>query len=301
MKRSIAIALMLCLICVLTASCKPTLPEDTASANDATGTVDTTDTIDLPYDTTEPPHSHEHIFVNESGNVCINHHYGNRNDYKLVTTPVLYVGDTENLEDDVLVWGELSGEHIIVLAWEKMTENIDSVSRRLIVYTSKDMGENWTGNSILLPTPVSREASVTNMVLSMTATTDYTTGSILITTDHNEVCFFVTEDGGETWEMRTYIIHYDTMHTGRLVDESIGFISFVAHGESGPEVFITENGGKDWRLMDIPVPDGYTGTGSYVNSAHKYNGALVLETVFEEGWLNYVSVDNGQTWEWERH
>lgn len=298
MKKFIATALLLCLVCTLTVSCKTTPSGNTADTKDTTATVDTTDATD----TTEPPHSSDFLFVNEeSGNVCINHHYGNRNDYKLVTTPVLYVGDTENLENDVLVWGEISGEHLIVLAWEKMTENIDAVSRRLIVYTSKDMGENWTGNSILLPTPVSREVSVTHMVLSMTSITDYATGSIVISTDHNEVCFFVTEDGGETWEMRTYIIHYDTMHTGRLVDESIGFISFIAYRESGPEVFITENGGKDWRLMDIPTPDGYTGKGSYVNSAYKYNGVLVLETVFEEGWLNYVSVDSGKTWKWERH
>ncbi len=291
MKKFIAAALLLCLICATAVSCNTTPSGDTE---------DTTDTVDT-LDTTEPPHSNEFIFVNESNNVCINHHYGNKNDYKLVTTPVLYVGDTENLENDVLVWGELSGEHLIVLAWEKMTENIDAASRRLIVYTSKDMGENWTGNSILLTTPVSREASVTHMEVFMTSITDYNTGSILITTDRSDVCFFVTEDGGETWEMRTYITHYDAVHTGRLVDESIGFISFIAHGESGPEVFITENGGRNWRHMDIPVPDGYTPKGSYVINAYKYNGALVLETVFEEEWLNYVSFDNGQTWEWESH
>ena len=303
MKKFIAVTLTLCLICALTASCKTTPPEDSASATDTTDTVDTTDTIDLPDDTTEPPHSDAHIFVNESGSVCINHYYGNRSDYKLVSTPALYDGDTENLENDVRIWSELSGEHIIVLAWEKTPENIDVSYRRVMVYTTKDMGETWAASELYLPSPISSRVRyvITNIVLSMSAATDNTVGSILITTDHSEVYLYATEDGGETWDMQTYIIHYDTVHTGRLVDRSIGFISFVAHGESGPEVFITENGGKDWRLMEIPVPDGYTGTGSYVNSAYKYNGVLVLETVFEEGWLNYVSVDNGKTWEWERH
>ncbi len=298
MKKFIAAALMLCLIFTLTVSCKTAPSGDTVDTADTTDTADTNDIVD----TTEPPHSNEFLFVNkESGNVCINHHYGNRNDYKLVSTPVIYIGDTENLEDDVLVWGDPSGEHLIVLAWEKGGDDIGAASRRLIVYTTKDMGENWIGTSLLLPTPVPAQSAVTNMVLSMSAATVNTVGSIIITTDHSEVCFFITEDGGETWEMRTYIIHYDALHTGGLVDESIGFISFIAHGESGPEVFITENGGRDWRLMDIPVPDGYTGTGSYVNSVYKYNGVLVLETVFEEEWLNYVSVDNGKTWKWQPH
>lgn len=290
MKRFITSVLTLFLLSVAITSCGDRSPQvDSESSDDTTAEI-----TDAPIN--------EYLFVSDDKRVCINHHYGNRSDYKLVKTPALWDGDTADLEENVRIWSELSGNHIILLIYERTPENADISERRAMVYTTKDMGESWSTSELPINNAPQGENPITISAMEIRMVDNNTpdsVGSIVLTTNYHKIFFYVTGDGGETWHQTSEFIHPSDMFTGGLLYEDIGIISFVSKAGEDLEVFITYDGGRTWSLVSIDTPSKYENVTGYVQSAYKYNGAIIIEAVFDEEVHRYVSFDRGQTWEWK--
>ncbi len=195
----------------------------------------------------------------------------------------------------------IDGDNIILALRENNGEYGDEDWMTASVYASRDGGGSWSSYSLdYTPTNTTNIFEPTSLVLNMI---DSEHGTVVLSTPRCEVFFYVTEDGGITWEKRRNfkLLNYriDGLHTGGLINNDLGFISFIPRDGKNPNVYITHNGGRDWTLMDITAPDGISDVGAYADTAYVNNGTVVIPIIYSDGVRNYISCDNGATWGWE--
>lgn len=63
--------------------------------------------------------------------------------------------------------------------------------------------------------------------------------------------------------------------------------------------YITLDGSRNWDLMDITLPEGYSDAGAYGKRAYIESGNIILPIVCGGEALRYVSADEGRSWKWE--
>ncbi|MBQ8551298.1 MAG: exo-alpha-sialidase [Clostridia bacterium] len=220
--------------------------------------------------------------------------------HSVITTPAKFCWELGDFAD--LCKFRIDGDNIVLVIRENNGEYGDGDWTDVLAYASSDGGVTWTSYSLdYTPTTTSNIFEVTSLVLNMI---DDMRGTAILSTPRCEVFFYVTEDGGVTWEKRRNfkLLNYriDGLHAGGLIDDELGFISFIAREGENPNVYITYDGGRTWTLMDISAPDGISDAGAYADMAYIRNGTVVIPILYADGERNYISRDNGVTWEWDR-
>ncbi len=219
--------------------------------------------------------------------------------HSVITTPAKFCWELFDFDD--LCHFYIDGNDIVLVLRENNGEYGDGDWTEVRAYASQDGGVTWSSFSLdYTPTTTTNIFEVTSLVLNMI---DGTRGTVVLSTPRCEVFFYVTDDSGVTWEKRRNfkLLNYriDGLHTGGLIDDELGFISFIARDGKNPNVYITYDGGRNWSLMDIAAPDGCSDEGAYAGMAYIENGAVILPIVYEDGVHEYISRDGGATWNWK--
>lgn len=219
--------------------------------------------------------------------------------HSMITTPAKFCWELYSFGELCKLY--IDGDNIILALRENNGEYGDEDWITASVYASQDGGVSWSSYSLdYTPTNTTNIFEPTSLVLNMI---DSEHGTVVLSTPRCEVFFYVTEDGGITWEKRRNfkLLNYriDGLHAGGLINDELGFISFIPRDGKNPNVYITHNGGRDWTLMDITAPDGISDVGAYADAAYESNGAVVIPVIYSDGVRNYISRDNGITWSWE--
>ena len=119
-------------------------------------------------------------------------------------------------------------------------------------------------------------------------------------------------DGGKTWDIGSTRDNYGGNHVVGMgfATDKIAFISYDPYNEhdgaDGPVISRTTDGGKTWKLLDVPVPDSLKGQ-KLISGIPFYDGDLLRYSVWlnpshgrKEGEPMYlISRDKGLTWEWD--
>ncbi len=218
----------------------------------------------------------------------------------VIATPAMFCYDLTGFSD--LCDFYIDGDSIVLVIRENNGEYVDGDWIDALAYASKDGGITWTSFSLdYTPTTTALVYEPTSLELNMI---NDTRGSVILSTPRCEVFFYVTEDGGVTWEKRRNfkLLNYrtDGLHAGGLIDDELGFISFIAREGKNPNVYITRDGGHNWDLMDIVPPKGVSDSGAYADMAYSRDGCVVIPIIYGDAARNYISRDNGATWEWEK-
>ncbi len=241
-----------------------------------------------------------------------------------IKTPAEYRWDMMNLTNDHQLY--VNQDNIVLLILAHEGENASIIERPVYVYTSHDGGETWdTAVLDYTPTTTTVKHPVCSLVLNMR---DDMHGSAILGTNRCEVFFYVTEDGGKTWEKRRNFklknYQTDALYDGGLVTDELGFITFAPRDKDNPNVYITHDGGLTWALMDITLPDANDDgwvefckfRGYDVNAFHGEWEAYALGARLEDGpsgndtvvsipvyvngerFFDYTSLDFGKSWHW---
>lgn len=119
---------------------------------------------------------------------------------------------------------------------------------------------------------------------------------------------FGTGDGGEHWVALTPPPAPNCYPTGiSFRSRSCGWITATYHGGDEVPLYHTNDGGENWKLQKLSVPEDYRG--GYANTfppvfigADKQHGYLPVELVRHEpkpghkAWVTYETEDGGETW-----
>lgn len=247
----------------------------------------------------------DYIFVDNDGYVCIH-----ESDGRIIKTPALYSWGCNDMAD-VIQWrcddNHMQGkprEHYIVAVYRKSVTDKDVTDRIMNVYATKDGGVTWS-ESELDYTPVTTEHlyPVDDIALRPLYSGELDTCSIILSTNRCEVFYYLTEDGGVTWErcsnFKLLNYRYEAFIDGGIIFDDLAIMAFEARDGKNPNVYISRDGGYNWSLMDIPTPDGLSDEGAYACALYKWNGVAVIEVMYGDAMRRYVSFDHGATWEWE--
>lgn len=117
-----------------------------------------------------------------------------------------------------------------------------------------------------------------------------------------------TEDGGSRWFILTAPPADGCYPTGvSFRSTSEGWITGTYHGGDSAPLYRTQDGGKSWKLQQIPIPDDYKG--GYANISppsfggpDKKKGILPVKLVRHtpppdhDAYVDYETDDGGATW-----
>lgn len=233
--------------------------------------------------------------------------YDNGGHWLIVPTSLdeLFAGDYSSSEENLI-----KGSYVITpnrtafVIGEEFAHKGDYPLVHFKVLQSTDEGVTWKKSN------VTDSPSVRLRLLGFTSEQD---GYLIITSDRTmgfeANAIYKTNDGGENWRQAGSVEQTNRHVTsGGFINESIGFISFGANlvdsGLERPSLYRTDDGGKSWDELEIPIPieyggiftvaetptfDGTQGT-LLVNQGPNgdYQGGKVL--------ARFISVDEGATW-----
>lgn len=185
--------------------------------------------------------------------------------------------------------------------WFIYSENNRS---ELNVYTTRDGGRSYTKASLPIRTDWEKEAQRDNIFASFHPSREKLPDAILITSGPGlglmeKTLYRSTGDG--KWEFTGNLTRQvDGYVTGMIFPaQDMGFISATYHGNTPLPFYRTADGGKTWKAVPIPIPEGY----KYANVsapvfATGQNGSVPIQFVGDSGQTTilYTTTDGGNTW-----
>ncbi len=185
-----------------------------------------------------------------------------------------------------------------------------------IIYTT-DGGNNWQ-ESDLLNTEGLEETFMVSHLTFVDESTGWLLAHVGAGMNHDYIIIYQTQDGGKTWQRLL-----DPFNDGSGVqscskngiwftDTTHGWLTGSCNGVA-PGVFLykTTNGGKTWRNVELPVPDGFdrlfgleTGYCGSTNFKNTEPNVLVIGVLCqqidpkpESLYFESLSTNNGESWE----
>ncbi|SDM76975.1 WD40/YVTN/BNR-like repeat-containing protein [Sediminibacillus halophilus] len=177
--------------------------------------------------------------------------------------------------------------------------------RNLSVLISTDKGKSWEEVLVSDKLPVLRLG-----LLGFTSDKD---GYLIVTGDKtmsSEAHFiWKTNDAGQSWYKTNSVNDIQALVTdGGFINNKLGFISFGEYRTEGnppvPNLYRTNDGGKNWGRVKIPIPEEYQGyfTQAEIPVIEGDNGTLLVNQGPEGDYLGgsvlakFSTDDQGKTW-----
>lgn len=170
----------------------------------------------------------------------------------------------------------------------------------LLEYTA-DAGKHWKESVVPVATDRARISFVDELHGFLLATSDPAAGSM-------DKKVYGTEDGGKHWHWLAAPPALGCYPTGISFRSSAdGWITATYHGGDAAPLYHTRDGGKNWALQKLNIPDDYRG--GYADTyppvfigAAKKQGYLPVKLVRHApvpghyAWVNYETQNGGETW-----
>ncbi|UOQ92153.1 hypothetical protein MUO14_16875 [Halobacillus shinanisalinarum] len=172
------------------------------------------------------------------------------------------------------------------------------------VLLSDDKGETW--DKVHIPSTPPR------VRLRLLGFTSEQHGYVILTGDRTMSfeahAIYKTNDGGESWVKTGSVQETNLMVTGGgFINDKLGFMSFGSVRNNGmeyPSLYRTNDGGKHWDKVELPIPAEYQGifTVAQVPTFDGSQGTLLVNQGpngdYQGGNVlaRFISIDEGATW-----
>ena len=176
----------------------------------------------------------------------------------------------------------------------------------LFTFYSKDKGNSWNSAQLTLNKDMNQQINKENIFVSVPKEEQGPVW-LLITSDPGaglmKKLLYRSADEMKSWSLAADVSNkVDGYVTGvSFADHSDGWITASYHGEVSVPLYHTSDGGKNWDLQEIAVPEGFKYGNVYppvFDSKNVNKGSLKIEFVGdkETKTFEYKTVDLGKHW-----
>ncbi len=174
----------------------------------------------------------------------------------------------------------------------------------LQIASTSNGGEDWLQSKLELdPSDI---ASIGSFTATFWSAKD---GALIIADGSVDTHIYKTTDGGKSWKKSDCPIPTQNWHVsvygGAFLNENIGLISytFYDYPPNEPTVYLTVNGGKKWKKLNIKVPSSVMEAYALAGTAFYSDGKINIPIELYDADMNllntvyYVSYDLAESWE----
>lgn len=243
----------------------------------------------------------------QNGNLEVT--YDNGENWRKVPVEVadLFKGDYSGSKQ-ILIEGSylISAERTVFMTTPDWSAFENGGDTSIKILQSTDKGKTWKTTKMPSPFPSIRFRQI--------GFTSEQNGYLIVTGERTmraeANAIFTTNDGGKSWTKAGAVEDsYRMVMGGGLINDKLGFISFdtlnVMDQPGRPSLYQTNDGGKTWAEVAVPIPVEYAGIFlvAEVPTFDGTQGTLLVNQGpngdFQGGKVlaRYISIDEGATWQ----